>query len=220
MLDEGCGTGWSSAEVARIARPALMMGSDVSISEAASAGHPGVVLVRSDITSPPFRTAFGALLLLDVLEHFEDDSSVLRSASSALVPGGLVIVTVPAMPSLWSRYDETCGHRRRYTRRSLLELMHECGFESVFTSYFMCMLAPALFLRRRLRLRGSRDPGRGISALEFRPGRLVSGISAASASLERFLLGLGFRLPWGSSLITAARLGGSRPASSAEVPRA
>ena len=195
--------------MARLAGPALMVGADVSTAEAALAGHPGVLLVRSDIASPPFGPVFDVLLLLDVLEHFEDDRAVLRSASSVLAPGGLLVVTVPAMPSLWSDYDVRCGHCRCYTRRSLLELMHECGFESVFTSYFMCMLAPALFLRRRLRLRGSRDCGGGISALEFRPGRLVSGVSAASASLERLFLGPGFRLPWGSSLIAAARLGGS-----------
>lgn len=209
MLDEGCGTGWSSAEVARIAGPALMVGSDVSTSEAASARHPGVVLVRSDIARPSFGPAFDALLLLDVLEHFEDDRAVLHSASSTLVPGGLVVVTVPAMPSLWSDYDVRCGHCRRYTRRSLLDLLQECGFESVFTSYFMCILAPALFLRRKLHLCRSRDPSGGISELEFRPGRLVSGIAGASVSLERLVLGQGFRLPWGSSLIAAARLGGS-----------
>lgn len=146
---------------------------------------------------------------MDVLEHFEDDLSVLRSASSALAPGGLLVVTVPAMPSLWSDYDVRCGHCRRYTRRSLLDLLQECGFESVFTSYFMCILAPALFLRRKLHLCRSRDPSGGISELEFRPGRLVSGIAGASVSLERLVLGQGFRLPWGSSLIAAARLGGS-----------
>lgn len=205
VLDEGCGTGWTSSRIAGIVGPSVMVGADVSTSEAASARHPGVALVRSDMAKPPFGPAFDALLLLDVLEHFEDEGSVLESVSSTLVPGGLLVVTVPAMPLLWSRYDEACGHCRRYTRRSLLDLLNRCGFESVFTSYFMCLLAPAVLLMRRLRLQGSRDPGGGICDHEFHPGRLVSGIAAASASLEKLVLTAGLRLPWGSSLLALAR---------------
>ncbi|MDM7991988.1 MAG: class I SAM-dependent methyltransferase [Candidatus Fermentibacter sp.] len=202
VLDEGCGTGWSSAAIARSAGSSLVVGTDITLAEAASARPRGVVLVRSDITAPPFREYFDALLILDVLEHFGDDRGVLVSASQALAPDGLLIVTVPAMPSLWSRYDTACGHFKRYTRRSLLNLLGDSGFEAVFCSHFM--MAPVPFLAVSRNLHGA---GRNVSIdeREFRPGRFVSSVLGAYLCVEAGLLRAGFRFPAGSSLVAAAR---------------
>ena len=54
--------------------------------------------------------------MLDVLEHIEDDAGALAAARDALAPGGRLLLTVPAMPCLWSRHDEANCHFRRYTR--------------------------------------------------------------------------------------------------------
>jgi hypothetical protein len=58
-------------------------------------------------------------LYIDVLEHIEDDREELRRASELLTRGGAVIVLSPAFPSLFSEFDRSVGHYRRYTRRSL-----------------------------------------------------------------------------------------------------
>lgn len=199
VLDEGCGTGWSSSTIARIAGTSLMVGTDVSTAEAASARPPGVALVRSDIAAAPFRRAFDALLLLDVLEHFDDDRGALVSAAQALAPDGLLIVTVPAMPSLWSGYDAACGHFRRYTRRSLLDLLGGCGFETVFCSHFVCLPAPLLLLRK------SRSEGEAIASAGFGIGGASSALLRLYLSVELVLIRAGLRMPWGSSLAAAAR---------------
>jgi len=62
------------------------------------------------------------IVSMDCLEHIEDDRSAFASLVSALRPGGRLIVTVPAMPSLFGAKDRAIGHYRRYTSESLKAL--------------------------------------------------------------------------------------------------
>jgi SAM-dependent methyltransferase len=62
------------------------------------------------------------IVSMDCLEHIEDDSSAFASLVSAVRPGGRLIVTVPAMPSLFGAKDRAIGHYRRYTPQRLKEL--------------------------------------------------------------------------------------------------
>ncbi|HEY8450728.1 MAG: class I SAM-dependent methyltransferase [Micromonosporaceae bacterium] len=82
------------------------------------AGHP-VVRVRP-LSLPARETGqHSAAVMLNVLEHIEDDVAALRSAAALVRPGGAVVVFVPAFPAAMSRFDRLIGHHRRYTRRSL-----------------------------------------------------------------------------------------------------
>lgn len=65
---------------------------------------------------------FDALLYIDVLEHIEDDRGELARASRHLKPGGYLVAVCPAHPYLFSPFDRSLGHFRRYTRDSLLAL--------------------------------------------------------------------------------------------------
>ncbi len=72
------------------------------------------------VEAAPFATgAFDLVLALDILEHLDDDVSGLNEMARILKPGGLLLVTVPAFPSLWGVQDIVSHHRRRYTKRSL-----------------------------------------------------------------------------------------------------
>jgi ubiquinone/menaquinone biosynthesis C-methylase UbiE len=62
---------------------------------------------------------FDAILYIDVLEHIRDDSGELASVSRHLASGGKLIVLSPAFPSLHSSFDNSLGHVRRYTAKSL-----------------------------------------------------------------------------------------------------
>jgi hypothetical protein len=57
--------------------------------------------------------------MFDVIEHVADDAGALRWASEQLVPGGLLLITVPAFDFLWTRHDEAAHHFRRYSPASL-----------------------------------------------------------------------------------------------------
>ena len=65
---------------------------------------------------------FDSILYIDVLEHIENDREELALSAKLLHPGGTLIVLAPAHQGLYSPFDRSIGHFRRYNRRSLLEL--------------------------------------------------------------------------------------------------
>ena len=80
--------------------------------------------------------AFDNVLYINVLEHIEGDLDELRLAKQVLKPGGRLVIFVPALPWLYGRLDELVGHFRRYTRRSLREVVERAGFRIQRLHYF------------------------------------------------------------------------------------
>lgn len=70
---------------------------------------------------------FDAALLLDVLEHVPDDRGFLSSVVERVVPGGVVLVSVPAWQRLFSSHDERLGHHRRYAPEQGRALVASAG---------------------------------------------------------------------------------------------
>jgi SAM-dependent methyltransferase len=64
---------------------------------------------------------------INVLEHFEDDAGVLALLARSVVPGGTIVVWVPAHQSLYSDFDRRVGHVRRYTPASLRQAAGRAG---------------------------------------------------------------------------------------------
>lgn len=94
--------------------------------------------------------------LLDVLEHQEDDNRFLRELADKMDRGSRLILTVPALPGLWSRWDESLGHFKRYTRTTLEAATSGLPFRRVETSYLFPEMLPAAFVRRRRRVASRR----------------------------------------------------------------
>jgi len=69
------------------------------------------------------RSRFDTILYIDVLEHIEDDRAEMARAAELLAPRGALIVLSPAFQQLFSDFDRSVGHFRRYTRASLAEVM-------------------------------------------------------------------------------------------------
>lgn len=72
---------------------------------------------------------FDSTVLINVLEHIQDDEGALKSIHALLRPGGRVILYVPAFWILYSRFDNSIGHYRRYRRKELVSLVRLAGFE-------------------------------------------------------------------------------------------
>jgi SAM-dependent methyltransferase len=79
------------------------------------------------IEEVPDRSIDG-LYLIDVLEHLEDDRGFLRQFYQKLKPGGRLFVYVPARPELFSAFDSSIGHYRRYLKQELKEKVLQAGF--------------------------------------------------------------------------------------------
>jgi SAM-dependent methyltransferase len=87
-------------------------------------------------------------LLLDVLEHIEDDQDFLDLLHKKIARGGLLLITVPAYKLLWSSEDDYAKHYRRYTKKELREKAEKSGFDVLYAGYFMQFLfIPILFIR-------------------------------------------------------------------------
>jgi hypothetical protein len=88
------------------------------------------------------------ILLLDVVEHIDDDAGFLAGLSAApfVGPATKFLITVPAFNFLFSGHDRFLGHYRRYTRKSLLSLLGATGMVSDRSGYFFTSLLPLRML--------------------------------------------------------------------------
>ena len=82
---------------------------------------------------------FDTVIMINVLEHIEDDQASIRAAYHALVPGGRFVVFVPALPWLYSTLDREVGHYRRYEKPHLEGLLRTGRFDVVKSKYMDCL---------------------------------------------------------------------------------
>jgi SAM-dependent methyltransferase len=150
---------------------------------------------------------YDVICALDVIEHLDDDAGALRWMSAGLRPGGHCIVSVPAFPWLFSDHDRVLGHRRRYTRSSLLAVFPP-DLEVVRIGYFNSILFPAAVVSRALRgIRSRLRPGART------PSKQSSTVPAWLDRRFRQLLGLEVAMferrpvaPFGLTIFVLARL--------------
>jgi SAM-dependent methyltransferase len=102
---------------------------------------------------------FDLVLLMDVLEHVDDDIGLLRKVAELVGPDTPVFITVPAFNFLWSAHDTFLEHRRRYTAATLARTMTGAAVKVDQIRYFYAMIFPLVMLIR-LATR-TRDPAKG-----------------------------------------------------------
>ena len=79
--------------------------------------------------------AIDAVCMVNVLEHIEEDERALAVLNRLIGNGGHLCIFVPAMPFLYSKFDESIGHFRRYTKPELVGKFEAAGFEVVDVKY-------------------------------------------------------------------------------------
>jgi SAM-dependent methyltransferase len=209
LLEIGCGNGNVLQVLMETVSTARVTGMDLFI-DGLRFAHRRVVcgLVQGDLHRPPFGRSFALLGMFDVLEHLPDDLQVLRDLEQMLAPGGVLVLTVPAFPSLWSYFDEAAHHARRYTRQSLTATLQTAGYEVQQVSYFMALTFPLVWLTRRLAKKDTRPPAQELDERvvnELRIVPVLNELAAAALSLEAAWVGAGHHLPFGTSLLAVAR---------------
>jgi len=203
ILDAGCGSGRNMVELARYGSVTGVEISPVSV-EAARARGVGEVL-QGSITDLPFEDAsFDAAVSLDVIEHLEDDRAALRELRRVVVPGGALLVTVPAYQWLWSSHDTINQHHRRYNRATLLDAAASAGWRCERVTYFNSLLLPvAIALRVLERVRPA--SGGGSPDLWIPPAPLNRALEQP-LHIEAAIIGRnGHALPAGLSLLAVLR---------------
>ena len=88
---------------------------------------PNVTVAALDASKPAeferWRNSFETALCLNVLEYADDPASVVRSLAGSLKADGLLIVLVPQGLSLFGSVDRTLGHKHRFSRRQVTDLL-------------------------------------------------------------------------------------------------
>jgi len=148
-LDVGCGSGISAEQIAGYYGYAIA-GCDLNLEslKMASLKHSKLYFYNIHHKCHEFKEAFSNILLLDVLEHIQDPGSFLNSIKFHLKPGGRLIINVPAIQLLYSRYDEVAGHLRRYSISSLRSELNSMGFILENACYWGLSFVPLLLIRK------------------------------------------------------------------------
>jgi 2-polyprenyl-3-methyl-5-hydroxy-6-metoxy-1,4-benzoquinol methylase len=78
---------------------------------------------------------YDTVIILNVIEHLQNDLEALRTLRQRLVPGGHIIIMVPAMQFLYGSLDRAFGHYRRYNKKGMQKLVEEIPFKVVANQY-------------------------------------------------------------------------------------
>jgi SAM-dependent methyltransferase len=120
-----------------------------------------------------------ALVLVNVLEHVDDDVAFLSAAHRVLSPGGHILIFHPAMPILYGAHDEAFDHFSPYTKPQLGARLKGAGFEIESLRYANLPGALSWFLvgrvlrRRTLSVRDVRFYDRWVVPTMLRVERLL-----------------------------------------------
>ena len=107
-------------------------------------------LINGDLEHLPIRScSIDLVIATDVLEHLEDDITGVRELHRVLRPNAHLIVTVPAFHSLRGIQDIVTGHKRRYLKQDISNVLRQNGFRITRSSYFNFFLFFPIFLARR-----------------------------------------------------------------------
>lgn len=155
-------------------------------------GWENIEVRRLDVTADPgdLKGAFDSIVMLNVLEHIEDDKLALKNLHAMLKPGGRLLLIVPAHQWLYGSLDELAFHFRRYELEPLRGLVESAEFDPEEGFYFSPIGIPGWWL----------------NAVVLRK-KVISGFAIKVMDKLTFLhrWTLPMRLPFGMSIFLAAR---------------
>lgn len=201
FLEVGCGTGYVIRGIAK-AFPSLRLEASEYFEEGlhfARQRVPECQFRRLDATVMTDSDAYDCIGIFDVIEHIDADELVLANFYRALRSGGLLLLTVPQHPWLWSPADDYAHHVRRYKRSELLLKVRNAGFRVEYCTSFMSLLLPVMAWQRMSSRSKQYDPDS-----EFKINPLLNQFLYLIMKVELVFLRLGLRFPVGGSLLLLA----------------
>lgn len=209
IMEVGCSAGHLLADIRRSLPNATLTGGDYTLGTLVKLGEkmPDIPLVRFNLADSPLPSnTYDAMVLLNVLEHIEDDTAATRHIARMLKPGGVAIIEVPAGPELFDDYDRQLQHFRRYTLQGICGVVAQAGLVIERRNYLGALIYPAFYLAKKL------SQSRPKSAAE-REEHVANAIGATSRfnvvgraimSLEEAIAG-GITFPRGIRCVVTAR---------------
>lgn len=117
-------------------------------------GNPNVKVVAHDILSNKLDyilpLKIDTVVCFNLLEHFKDDERALEKINKILLPGGRLVLVVPALKILYGSLDKKMNHMRRYDKIELIKKLGNNGFEVETIYYYNFFSAIGWFLNSRI----------------------------------------------------------------------
>ena len=201
ILDAGCGTGDNLSMLSKFGNVVAMEKDENAFEKAKSRGKAQVY--KGELPNgvhEEIKKENDLIVMLDVLEHIDDDASSLTVLKNHLKNDGRLLLTVPAYQFLWTKRDDLHHHKRRYTVTRLKRLMEENGWHVNYISYFNCLLFPLALLDR---LKQKIIPEIDHSDLKI-PAEWINTLFEKIFSFESKLIGK-IVFPFGLSIIAIAQ---------------
>jgi SAM-dependent methyltransferase len=208
VLELGCGNGNVLRFLERACPTGILVGMDLYAEGLRFArSRTSCHLVQGDVSRSPFGKPFQVIGMFDVLEHISDDRRILRNVWKLLDDRGILLLTVPAHASLWSYFDESGGHCRRYELDELRSKLEEADYQIEYLTQYMSSIYPMMWLSRRIRSRVMTGTDRSKKLLqdELRIVPVLNEILSFFLSSESKWLAKRRQLPFGTSLLAVAR---------------
>jgi SAM-dependent methyltransferase len=154
IVELGCGAGCVAAELASAGYDLTGVDGHPALLEVAAMRAPAARFhcrdLRAGVPDLP-EGAFDVACLFDVIEHLDRPEQAVETAIALARPVGYVVGTVPAMMALWSGIDEHAGHKTRYSRATLRDVLSRAaGARVVEIAPFFRSLVPLMWAQRRL----------------------------------------------------------------------
>lgn len=149
ILEAGCSSGFMLRLIRERFPHISVIGSDVVRGplEQLAATMPDIPLLQFDLAHCPLPdSSIDAVVLLNVLEHINDDAAAVRQVYRILKPGGIAVIEVPAGPHLYDVYDKLLLHCRRYSLTALCSLMENVSFQITEQSHLGFFAYPGFWL--------------------------------------------------------------------------
>jgi 2-polyprenyl-3-methyl-5-hydroxy-6-metoxy-1,4-benzoquinol methylase len=206
-LGAGCG-GWidylMNRSVPQFGELAIADSSPRALGFAATVLDAQLPRFQVDLRDLGWKERWDIVFLLDVLEHIQDQNSVIQQIRQCVRPNGLLFLTAPALDFFWSYNDELACHQRRYSLGDLKSLAHQSELTLTKARYFMFFLSPLLYLSRFCGIQPSTMSRDEIKALLLRthrvPPKPMNELLKGIFSIET-PLGLWLPFPWGTSIL-------------------
>lgn len=176
LLDVGAGSGFFSRHLLSETPAESALCVDIGYPadrDDSVAGKP--VRYRRD-TGP---TDCDLVLMMDVLEHVDDDRWLVRHYADKVPSGAHFLVTVPAFTFLWSGHDVFLEHKRRYRLPEIETTMRDAGLDIVRGSYYFGFVFP-LAAAVRVADRNTTEPRSSLK----KQGALTNGMLTALCAAE------------------------------------
>ncbi len=202
VLDFGCGTGGFAKILSQKYKVICLDPSPIAVKYCKNRGLELVFQSTIDdfyLQNPNLK----AVCALDVIEHIDDDVGTLQKLYKLLENNGKLVVTVPAYQWLWSNHDVLHMHKRRYTKKHLLKVLSQSGFQVIYISYFNFFLFLPAIIKRLLTRRNNVEEQPPVDPVSDLANKILTKIFL----FEKFFLPK-VRFPFGLSIIAIARKNG------------